>query len=1433
MNTGVVGITLELHVVREGTQFKVEAESPLGSKSGFFELTPSLHSKISDIQKAVDEQIPLDQEFIEKLGVQLFQLLFSDIRDLFHKCLDQSGHVDIILTMEDPSLNELPWELSYDKERDLFLGADSRCSLVRKDQKSEEIYGTIDYPLKVLVIISSPMDLDEKGHYQPDPDEIEKLMEPVKTLEDKGMVQVDFLERASIRCIQDTLKEGYHIVHFIGHGSYDAEKGKGFLVIEDKNRNSKELTGSEVAHLFGANPPQLLILTACESAPLIPFLLTRRIPAVMAMQYTVLKDIAHVFVERFYSMLVKGDTVLQAVSHARNYVFLEEGRENPGWFTPVLYVRSDTILQINTESVLRKPERKVVQRVDMDKDLIGVETFVGRRKDLWLIEKALFEDNLKMVVVTGIGGIGKSAAASKFVKRHKDKFTGVLAKKVVDPSMKVEGILMSLDQFLLHNGDQRFHNVIEEPDLDLKLEMLNNCLKMGYLIVLDNFEVLIEGSRIRDKGVEKLLQAVLFGDHTSKVIITSRYGFTFEDEKAGGLVRYVDLNELTRQFARQLLEKLEMKDVEMQRRIYEKVGGNPQFLEFFVGLARTRLIEQLLRDVTPVRAKIGEWLLDELVGVLSEDGRDVLKKFSVFRLPVERIGFESVGAFDEVIENLVHYSLVKVDKGEDESGKEYVHYLMHQAVRDYCYSLLSDDERVKAHAEAVMYYKMLFEKEKGDLLDIFELHYHLVESRKYEEAGNLVLDLFEPLFMRGFREELMGLLVHTVKTTNGRTRAWGFFDSAKVLGAQGNYTEAKKYYKESLGLFEKLEDKDGIAASLHQLGNLHYLQGNYKEAEKLYKESLDIKKNLGDTAGIARSLHQLGRIHEVRGEYAEAETLYKESLDIAKNLGDTAGIASSLHQLAMIHQVRGEYAEAETLYKESLDILKNLGDTAGIARSLHQLAMIHQVRGEYAEAETLYKESLDIKKNLGDTAGIASSLHQLAMIHEVRGEYAEAETLYKESLDILKNLGDTAGIASSLHQLGRIHQVRGEYAEAETLYKESLDIAKNLGDTAGIAISLHQLGRIHEVRGEYAEAVENYLTSLSILSELGSPDAETVIESLQRMRVIMGEEQFDPYWKTITNHEVPDFVKTSPYKDMDDLIQYILYIVESNDQEEIEKTTETLTELLKESEPGATQFLQLLLDVISRKDISTKIKELEEPFKSIVEKYTGPLLTSIGNYKEAETYYKQSLDTAKTLGDKEKIASSLYDLGMIQQYQKNYTEAEKYFKESLDLYRILQDNVNTAHLLYQIGTLCQEMNLYERGLEYYITSYKIFSEIDSPHAETVLGDIHSVRIIIGQHQFTNSWKTVTNHEVPSHVVSSFNLWLESLVQDITDLAKSNDQEEIEDAKEDIKDILKDTNPDETQFLHVLLDILSGKDITQKVEELAEPYKSAFQKETMS
>ena len=59
-------------------------------------------------------------------------------------------------------------------------------------------------------------------------------------------------------------------------------------------------------------------------------------------------------------------------------------------------------------------------------------------------------------------------------------------------------------------------------------------------------------------------------------------------------------------------------------------------------------------------------------------------------------------------------------------------------------------------------------------------------------------------------------------------------------------------------MFRHLGDKEGIASSLGNLGNVCYLQSNYPTARSLYEQSLAMWSEIGDKQGAALSLAGLG-----------------------------------------------------------------------------------------------------------------------------------------------------------------------------------------------------------------------------------------------------------------------------------------------------------------------------------------------------------------------------------------------------------------------------------------------------------------------------------------------------------------------------------------------------------------------------------------------
>ena len=257
---------------------------------------------------------------------------------------------------------------------------------------------------------------------------------------------------------------------------------------------------------------------------------------------------------------------------------------------------------------------------------------------------------------------------------------------------------------------------------------------------------------------------------------------------------------------------------------------------------------------------------------------------------------------------------------------------------------------------------------------------------------------------------------------------------------QGNYSSSQGYAVQAQELATSLDDREGLAASLNNLGYIAVDQGEYARATDLYQQSMVISQQLGDQAGIASSLNNLGNIAESQGEYAHATDLYQQSLAISQQLGNQAGIAASLNSLGSIAESQGEYARATDLYQQSLAIRQQLGDQRGIAASLNKLGNVALDQGKYARATDLYQQSLAIRQQLGNQRGIAINLNNLGIIAINQGGYARATDLFQQSMVIFQQLGNQDAIANCLGNLGLIAESQGEVARATDLYQQSLVI---------------------------------------------------------------------------------------------------------------------------------------------------------------------------------------------------------------------------------------------------------------------------------------------------------------------------------------------------------------------------------------------------------
>ena len=202
----------------------------------------------------------------------------------------------------------------------------------------------MDGPLRVLVVISSPTDLEELD-VEAEWGRIQEALGP--RLAD-GVVAVDRLPEATLTELGRWLRRHpTHVIHFVGHGDFDERLGEGVVYFQDSRGRSKAVTSSVLGpFLRDHDPLRMVVLNACRSARSDmrdPFggmaqgLVQQDATAVVAMQFPISDRAAVAFTGAFYGALVDGLPVDQASSSARKALLADFGDE---WATPVLFLRA-------------------------------------------------------------------------------------------------------------------------------------------------------------------------------------------------------------------------------------------------------------------------------------------------------------------------------------------------------------------------------------------------------------------------------------------------------------------------------------------------------------------------------------------------------------------------------------------------------------------------------------------------------------------------------------------------------------------------------------------------------------------------------------------------------------------------------------------------------------------------------------------------------------------------------------------------------------------------------------------------------------------------------------------------------------------------------------------------------------------------------------
>jgi len=341
-----------LRLSAEGDSYRVRVSSPEGETSGEFR-NPLSPSEQMAIWRKVTEGTHESGE-VEVIGGRLFRAIFHGevlvlFRNAWRSARRERLGLRVKLILEPSELHGLSWEFLYDEGRQGFLALLNKTPLVRYVEQPRPIpdFRPLER-LRLLFFVASPKDLVPLDLAR-EVDNIRTALEPWRA---KGWLEYKIAQRpeANVQSLQRLLRqEDYHVFHFLGHGTFDAAKQQGSLLLEGVDGRSESLTARQLARLLRDEVDiRLAFLNACQTAlapQMAPFasvagtLVQAGVPAVVATQYAISDGAAASFAREFYQALVDFYPLEAAVAEGRKAIdLLAEG--NYEWGVPVLYLRA-------------------------------------------------------------------------------------------------------------------------------------------------------------------------------------------------------------------------------------------------------------------------------------------------------------------------------------------------------------------------------------------------------------------------------------------------------------------------------------------------------------------------------------------------------------------------------------------------------------------------------------------------------------------------------------------------------------------------------------------------------------------------------------------------------------------------------------------------------------------------------------------------------------------------------------------------------------------------------------------------------------------------------------------------------------------------------------------------------------------------------------
>jgi predicted ATPase/class 3 adenylate cyclase len=574
------------------------------------------------------------------------------------------------------------------------------------------------------------------------------------------------------------------------------------------------------------------------------------------------------------------------------------------------------------------PPLKTLYRTNLP---VPTTPFLGRVAELAEVVGLVARDDVRVLTLTGSGGIGKTRlalrAAAEVSERYADGVFWVDLAALRDPQLVVSAVATQLeakDDVVARIGDGRI------------------------LLLLDNFEQVIEAAT----DMAALVAACQHLD----LLVTSRESLRVGGEWVVAVPPLGEPDAASLFLERALAVRSDFTGNGEVSAICRRLDNLPLAIELAAARASALSAGELLDR------------LDRRLPALASGRRDAPERQQTLRATIAwsyelltpseqrlftRLGIFASGCTLEAAEHVCHADLETLASLVDKSLVRHRddRYWMLETIREFAGEELArvgeHDATAAAHAE---YFAALSELAESHLGTSDEPSWIKLLAREHNNVRAALT------YSEGSPRQL-----------RLASALWRFWQQ------QGHYNEGRRWLRAALAHRADAPPAQ-VAAALRGAGLLARAQGDFDEAEREAHESIAVARAAGLRSLEARAVGLLATIALARSDFQRGAQLLAETETLLRELDDEKLLADTVGNRAYLALEMGDFEAAFALADEARGLSRKIGGRTSVVVADLNLSLAARSLGRDETARQALQEALELARDVGHAAFLTDGL---------------------------------------------------------------------------------------------------------------------------------------------------------------------------------------------------------------------------------------------------------------------------------------------------------------------------------------------------------------------------------------------------------------------------------------------------------------------------